>query len=84
MNPDIRIVAFKLTDGADDANRDSEVKRLAERACPDLIVHNDIAAISGNHHPATIYSVGDAGRVVSVVARAASGAEIGKELEALL
>lgn len=58
-NPNIKIVAFKLTSGADDAQRMDAVKAVFERAHPDWVVQNDLTEISETQHPAMIYSATD-------------------------
>lgn len=53
----LRVVAFKLTVGASEAEARAEVAELAGRATPDYIVHNDLTAngsASGGDFPATI------------------------------
>lgn len=83
-NPTVKIVALKLTDGVDDGTRELEVKKLAERARPDFIVHNDFASMRGSSHPATVYAVRQGGEVIEHVASATTRLEIAKVLEALL
>lgn len=83
-NPAIKIIAFKLSCGADDATREFEVRKLAERARPDFIVHNDSESIRGDSHPATVYAVRNGGAVIERLAGASTRLEIAKELEALL
>ena len=58
-NPKIKIVAFKLTSGADEAQRMDAVKAVFERAHPDWVVQNDLTEISETQHPAMIYSASD-------------------------
>ncbi|MBI5768269.1 MAG: bifunctional phosphopantothenoylcysteine decarboxylase/phosphopantothenate--cysteine ligase CoaBC [Verrucomicrobia bacterium] len=54
-NPDVRIVAFKLTHRAAAAEVRHAVKQLFARAAPDFVVHNDLAArTDGERFPATI------------------------------
>lgn len=83
-NPAVKIFALKLTDGADDETRNFAVKKLAERAKPDFIVHNDFANIRGNAHPATVYAVREGGGVIERVASATTRLEIAKLLGTLL
>jgi phosphopantothenoylcysteine decarboxylase/phosphopantothenate--cysteine ligase len=54
-NPSIRVVAFKLTDHAGPDEVAQEVRRLFDRAKPNLIVHNDLTQREGNEFPATIH-----------------------------
>jgi len=58
-NGDIRIVAFKLTDHAGPDEREAAVKKLAQRAHPDVIVHNDASEIAGEIHPVRVYRGAD-------------------------
>ena len=83
-NPAVKIIALKLTDGADEVTREREVRKLARRARPDFIVHNDFASISGDSHPATVYAVRDGGKVAEPVASATTRLEIARALENLL
>jgi phosphopantothenoylcysteine decarboxylase/phosphopantothenate--cysteine ligase len=54
-NPAVRIVAFKLTQGASPAGQQAEVRALMDRAAPDLVVHNDLAARAPGAFPADLY-----------------------------
>lgn len=83
-NAAVKIIAFKLTDGGADAIRECEVKKLALRARPDFIVHNDFASLGGDIHPATVYAVRDGGDVAEPVASATTRIEIARALESLL
>lgn len=56
INPELRVVGFKLTDGTDPGARVEKVNALLERGVADLVVHNDINEISGDRHVATVYS----------------------------
>jgi phosphopantothenoylcysteine decarboxylase/phosphopantothenate--cysteine ligase len=58
-NPKIKIVAFKLTSGSDEAQRMDAVKAVFERAHPDWVVQNELAEITETQHPAMIYSATD-------------------------
>ena len=82
-NPAVKIVAFKLTDGASPEQRLAEVVKLARRARPDFIVHNDFSEIAGAKHPATLFAVRGPSAVDSI-ARAGDKSQIAKELEAIL
>ncbi|MBI5691864.1 MAG: bifunctional phosphopantothenoylcysteine decarboxylase/phosphopantothenate--cysteine ligase CoaBC [Verrucomicrobia bacterium] len=44
LNPHLRVVAFKLTNGASPAARAEAVGALLRRARPDWVVHNDLAS----------------------------------------
>lgn len=54
-NPQIRVIGFKLTDHPDPTSRDLQVKALLDRGTVDLVVHNDVAEISGEGHRAAIW-----------------------------
>lgn len=55
LTPDSLLVGFKLTNTEDKIARAAAVARLAARGVCDLIVHNDLHAISGTRHDAAIY-----------------------------
>ncbi len=50
QNPDLRVVGFKLTSGADDSAARAAVQRLFRNGSSDLVVHNDLNGISAGHH----------------------------------
>jgi len=79
-NPAVRIIAFKLTRGADAAEAREAVAELFHDGTADYVVHNDLAA-RGEHgaFPADLWRAGGA-RATHCVDRAALAAE----LEALL
>ena len=54
-NPDALVVGFKLTNDADPTSREAQVQRLLDRGTTDLVVHNDLQDINGEHHLATIF-----------------------------
>lgn len=54
-NPGIRVVAFKLTNTADPEARRRAIRELLDRSGADLVVHNDLAGIAGDRHPAEIW-----------------------------
>ena len=83
-NAAIKIIAFKLTHAADAEARELEVEKLAKRARPDFIVHNDFATISQSCHPATVYAVHENGETIRAVATATNRLEIAEALETLL
>jgi phosphopantothenoylcysteine decarboxylase/phosphopantothenate--cysteine ligase len=58
-NPNIKIVAFKLTNRANESQRMDAVKAVFERAHPEWVVQNDLTEISETQHPAMIYSASD-------------------------
>jgi phosphopantothenoylcysteine decarboxylase/phosphopantothenate--cysteine ligase len=49
------VIAFKLTDTTDPAEREAQVRRLLDRGTTDLVVHNDLHDIGGGQHLATIH-----------------------------
>jgi phosphopantothenoylcysteine decarboxylase/phosphopantothenate--cysteine ligase len=55
-NPAVRVVAFKLTQGADEAETRAAIASLFDRSGADLVVHNDAALDAGEgNFPADIY-----------------------------
>ncbi|MBL9214172.1 MAG: NAD-dependent epimerase/dehydratase family protein [Opitutaceae bacterium] len=55
-NPDVRIVAFKLTHGAGPAEAEAAVEALFLRSGADLVVHNDLShRMPGGEFPAAIH-----------------------------
>lgn len=55
-NEDIRIIAFKLTDGADDAARALAIGRLLAQAGVHAVVHNDLGEIRDGRHPYSLHT----------------------------
>jgi len=55
-NDSIQIVAFKLTNEVISRARVRAVRNLLERGTSDLVVHNDLTEITGDHHPAEIWT----------------------------
>ena len=51
-NPAVKLVAFKLTHGADGV---AEVKRLLAHSSADYVVHNDLSRVGSSTHRTTIY-----------------------------
>jgi phosphopantothenoylcysteine decarboxylase/phosphopantothenate--cysteine ligase len=79
-NPALKVVAFKLTVGAEAAAVQTAVNSLLGRAGADLVVHNDLATRdAAGRFPATIYGPG-----FTVVARCSDREQIGVELERYL
>jgi phosphopantothenoylcysteine decarboxylase / phosphopantothenate---cysteine ligase len=80
-NPAVRIVAFKLTHGAEAAAVRTAVEGLTRAGAADWVVHNDRAAqrAAGDAFPAEIWSAHGA-----VVARCADRGDIGPALAQLL
>lgn len=56
VNPDLKVVGFKLTNEAESPQRIAKVKNLLERGVADLVVHNDLGEINGEQHIATLYT----------------------------
>lgn len=56
LNPDVWVVGFKLTAGADDATAAAAVTKLFGQGGVDRVVHNDVGRISGGDHPLRLYA----------------------------
>lgn len=56
VNPDLKVVGFKLTNETGSAQRTEQVRKLLERGVVDLVVHNDLGEIGGEQHIATLYT----------------------------
>lgn len=82
-NRSVKVVAFKLTNGSDEAERQNSILRLAQHARPDLIVHNDLSEIDESHHRTTIYSAEKPERL-RVVAKAETKTETASSLDRLV
>jgi phosphopantothenoylcysteine decarboxylase/phosphopantothenate--cysteine ligase len=79
-NPDVRVVAFKLTRGAAAPEIHEAVTRLVAGGSADFVVHNDLAQRTpGGAFPATIYD-----RNAAVVAECADRGEIPRRLAEVL
>ena len=79
-NPQVLVVAFKLTAGADAAAVHVAVTRLFERGEADLVVHNDLARRGdGDDFPAAIHQPGDVPAV-----RCATRTQLSADLEQLM
>jgi phosphopantothenoylcysteine decarboxylase/phosphopantothenate--cysteine ligase len=80
LNPDLRVVAFKLTAGAGPDAAAAAIAGLRMRARPDYIVHNDWALrrSAPGEFPADIYDAGGA-----LAAHCAGRAELAAALVAL-
>jgi phosphopantothenoylcysteine synthetase/decarboxylase len=55
-NKATQVVGFKLTNEPDPADRASKIRALLARGTTDLVVHNDLSEIGGEHHPAEIWT----------------------------
>jgi len=55
INPELLVIAFKLTDTVDPGARKDAVRRLMQRARPDLVVHNDLSEVSKQRYAADIH-----------------------------
>jgi len=55
-NPDVRLIGFKLTDGADLQQRLAAVKKQFDESGANAVVHNDLAEISGAAHPFSVHT----------------------------
>ena len=79
-NPEIQVIAFKLTDGAEPAAARRAVATLFAHSGADLVVHNDLAGRAGPEaFPADIYQPGG-----GIAAACATRAELGPALERLV
>ncbi len=54
-NPDIRVIGFKLTAGADLEQTRVAVEKLFDSAATDAVVHNDLDRISPERHAFTLH-----------------------------
>lgn len=55
-NQKIRVVGFKLTNNPDPATQRGKIQALLDRGTTDLVVHNDLAQITADRHPAEVWS----------------------------
>lgn len=83
-NPDLTVIAFKLTDGAHPAAAQAAVATLFQRAGVDFVVHNDNAERGADpgRFPAAIYRRGD-GASISCANRAELAARLASLIESL-
>lgn len=80
LNPKLRVVAFKLTNGATAAEANAAVELLLQRTGADLVVHNDLAQrVTGEDFPASIHRWGGGG-----VRHCANRTELAQTLEQIL
>ena len=56
LNPDLKVVGFKLTNEPESPQRTAHVQKLLERGIADLVVHNDLGGIDKEQHVATLYT----------------------------
>lgn len=80
-NATMRVVAFKLTHGADAAESRAAIETLFRRGVADFIVHNDLTArpANGGAFPADIWEAGSSDAI-----HCAGRPELGAALERLL
>ncbi len=55
INPNIRVIGFKLTDTDDVDEREAAIRRQFERSNVDAVVHNDLSDISESAHTFCLY-----------------------------
>jgi phosphopantothenoylcysteine decarboxylase/phosphopantothenate--cysteine ligase len=79
-NPDLKLVAFKLTANATPEETSAAVQTLLQRTGANFVVHNDLSQrVSGEDFPATIYKWGG-----GVVHSCATRSELAEVLEKVL
>jgi phosphopantothenoylcysteine decarboxylase/phosphopantothenate--cysteine ligase len=79
-NPQLKLVAFKLTNGATPAEAEAAVEYLLQRTGADLVVYNDLSQrVTGDEFPASIYKWGG-----GEVQRCANRTELAQNLERML
>ncbi len=66
QNPSVRLVGFKLTDGATTADIERAVQRIFASGA-DFVVHNDVQEMSRNKTRATIWSLASAPKPVATL-----------------
>ena len=84
-NPELNVVGFKLTVGADRQARNAAVERLFANGSSDLVVHNDYATMADGRHPFSLITrTGDETNVegAQALALALSDALAGRDHEA--
>ena len=83
-NKSLKVIAFKLTNSLDARERATAIRKLAQHAHPDFIVHNDLHEIeTGGRHIAKILTGGSSDEPVEI-ARAMNKTELAQELERCL
>jgi phosphopantothenoylcysteine decarboxylase/phosphopantothenate--cysteine ligase len=79
-NPLLKVVAFKLTSGANPAEAAAAVQSLLQRTGADIVVHNDISQrATGEEFPASIHKWGG-----TAVRHCATRTELAQVLEEML
>ena len=79
-NPDLRVVAFKLTRGAREAEAEGAARALLERSGADVVVHNDLADRQGpESFPSTLH-FRDGTPSIGCATRSDLAAEIARQL----
>lgn len=74
-----KIICFKLTSGADEAEKNRAVTNLFAHSKADFVVYNDLTQISENAHPFKILNQSGA-----VCAEGKTNADLGREIEKIL
>jgi phosphopantothenoylcysteine decarboxylase/phosphopantothenate--cysteine ligase len=84
-NPKLKVIAFKLTNGANSVEREAAIRDLAQHSHADFIVHNDLSEIDGatGRHRARLISTGNLNDL-RVVAEVPSKAQLAVLLENVL
>lgn len=79
-NPELRVVAFKLTRGSGRAGAEGAVRTLLERSGADIVVHNDLDERSGpESFPSTLHFRG-ASPGIACATRSELAAELARQL----
>ena len=84
-NPKLKVIAFKLTNGASLQERETAIRDLAQHSHADFIVHNDLSEIDGatGRHRARLISTANLNDL-RVVAEAPTKAQLAVLLENVL
>ncbi|MCB1135915.1 MAG: bifunctional phosphopantothenoylcysteine decarboxylase/phosphopantothenate--cysteine ligase CoaBC [Chlamydiia bacterium] len=70
-SPLTKLIAFKLTSGAGQAQRQQAVATLFARSGVDVVVHNDLSEISAGQHRCTVYTSDGASQICGTKAELA-------------
>lgn len=84
-----KLIAFKLTSGADEAEKNLAVKKLFDaekdfKLLPDFVVQNDKAEITESRHPCAIYAKSNKNNCFALCGRTETLMEFAESLEELL